>query len=54
MRGNLHARFLGEWRLVTVAAYPLTHPMLAEGLSIAMISKLTGLSDIEIEELKIT
>jgi predicted transposase/invertase (TIGR01784 family) len=28
--------------------------MLAEGLSIEMISKLTGLSDIEIEELKIT
>ena len=22
MRGNFHARFLGEWRPVTVAAYP--------------------------------
>ena len=23
VRGNLHARFLGGWRLVTVAAYPI-------------------------------
>ncbi len=26
VRGNLHARFLGEWRLVTVATYPIMHP----------------------------